>query len=140
MKFQPLNVRIMQKIVEQIAIKIWERIRSYNFEFRKKVPELRDYYWPEWKHLSPLFVDEKIHFLIFLFEGDVEVSESSVVRKHNLSVCLKINDGWQLEKVRSDALKHDPYLKSLTDCPDWMFEWCRQRDLIEQKTVREMLF
>ncbi len=127
----------MRMLNYAVAQEIYTQTRKYNLEIQQKISELADFKWDPWPTLDPVIRQEYLSWTNYLFmTGNFAYS---VEQRHAFAIANRISGGWILEEKRNDELKHDPYLLPMEQCPEWLFEWCENKDRIMIQHVRNFL-
>ena len=143
-------------IILEITKKIAAETQLYNIALKKKMGKnrnevnlnnpLKDFYWDCWDSMLP--ETKSIHYKrsAILYYNDA--IQADPVKIHAFFVQEREKAGWILADKRLDFIikdgnriwvGHDPYLKSLNDCPAWFQEWCIARNGIAEKITKEYL-
>jgi hypothetical protein len=122
----------------KITRDIWEQTRFLNIGFKRKEPALKRFFWPCWNFMLPEIRHEYLTWISYLIKNDLP--DFSADERHQQAVENRIQHGWQLEDIRDDGMKFDPYLKPLAQCPDWFQTWCNSRDNLMKKIIKEALW
>lgn len=122
----------------KITREIWERTRELNIQFKRKEPALKRFFWPCWNFMIPEIRIEYLHWINYLLKNDLP--DFSADERHNQAIENRIQHGWRLEDIRDDGLKFDPYLKPLSECPDWFQVWCLERDNLMKNIIKGKLW
>lgn len=124
-----------KEILEQLTRIIWEETKLYNIDMRRKIPDLKPFFWTCYDGLLPEIRHEYLEWVQYLIENDLPYF--SAKERHNQAIINRIRAGWHWGEVRDNKTKSDPYLIPLYNCPVWFQDWCVSRDNLMIKILKD---